>query len=206
MSVQPATFWNHTTDQAGEAIREDVIEAATMIWESVRRMARVVLGDDSDAPEIFDRCLPRVSRYLDARGSAISPQNIKALLIVSCRRELWSLRRKRAVLIDISPYSDRLRDPNWPEAFESRLVLESIVRQLSTRARTVLTLRQAGYHWKEVAALLQTTVPEIKTSVWRELLKVRTRLTVANSNSTADAMSDFRQQVSTKCANATFAA
>lgn len=206
MSVQRTTFWNRTTDQAGKAIREDVTEAASIIWDSARRMARVVVGDDGDVPEMFERCLPRVSRYLDGRGSAMSPQNIKALLFVSFRRELWSLRRKRAALIDIAPYSDNLRDPNWPEAFESRLLLENIVRQLSTRARTTLTLRLAGYQWKEVAALLQTSVPEIKSNMWREVEKLRLKYTVANPDNTEGAVSGVHGRVAKQCANTTFAA
>jgi DNA-directed RNA polymerase specialized sigma24 family protein len=200
-----ATFWNRGTDQEGRVIRQDVREAASIIWDSVRRMARAVLGDDADAPEIFERCLPRVSRYLDAHAIPISSQNIKTLLFVSFRRELWSVRRKRPAVIDISQYSERLRDPKWPEALESRLQVESIVRQLSTRSRTALTLRRAGYEWKEVAALLQATVPEIKSSVWRELVKLRIKLSVSNSNTTEGTISYLHRQVATRSARSTFA-
>lgn len=173
---QRASLCEHGKDQAGRVIREDVSQAAKAIWKNACTATRSVLGDDVEAAEILERCAGRVSRYLDTRALAMFTQNVNALLFVSFRRELWSVKRRRRIAVDINECADYLNDSSWAETVELQLDLENLVRQLSSRGRVVLTLRRAGYAWKEVAALLRTTVPEIKKSFWREVVHLRSRL------------------------------
>src|SRR5579864_100982 len=180
--VYSATFWDHDTDLKGRAIREDVRQAAKGIWGSVCKTTRAVLGDDVEAAEILERCVARVSRYLDMHGAAMFTQNTQALLFVSFRRELCAVRKRRAYSVDISEYSDRLGDSTWPETIESRLDMQNLFRQLSQRSRTILILRCTGYEWKEVAVLLRTSVPRIKSSFWRELIKLKSKIAAAASS------------------------
>ena len=158
--VQRATFWETGTDSQGRAIREDVRQAAKTIWKAVCSRTRAVLGDDVESAEILERCVGRVSCYLDARGATMFTQNVNALLFVSFRRELWSVKRQRRTDVDITECADHLRDSSWSDVVESQLDMENLVRQLSHRSRVVLNLRRAGYVWKEVAVLLRTTVPK----------------------------------------------
>lgn len=171
--VQRATYWEHDIDSQGRVIREDVKQAARKMWKAMCSRARAVLGDDLEAPEILERCLGRVSRYLDTRGAAPFTQNVNALLFVSFRRELWSVRSRRRVPVEISTCANHLRDSSWSETIESQLDIQNLIRHLSERNRTIVYLRRAGYAWKEVAALLCATVPELKSSFWRELVRLR---------------------------------
>ena len=134
-----------------------------------------VLGDDAESAEILERCLGRISRYLDAHGRAMFAQNVNALLFVSFRRELWSVRNRRKTPVAIAE-CNHLADVSWPEIIDSQLDFENLIQQLSDRSRAALNLRKAGYAWKEVAALLGTTVPEIKSSFWREVVRLKSKL------------------------------
>lgn len=174
--VQRATYWELDIDSQGRVIREDVKQAARTMWKAMCSRARAVLGDDLEAPEIVERCLGRVSRYLDTRGAAPFTQNVNALLFVSFRRELWSVRSRRKVPVDISTCANHLRDSSWSERIESQLDIQNLIRNLSERNRTILYLRRAGYAWKEVSALLCATVPELKSSFWRELVRLRSEV------------------------------
>lgn len=173
--VQRATYWENGIDSQGRTIREDVRQAAKTMWKAMCSRTRAVLGDNYEAAEILERCVGRVSRYLDTRGVPQFTQNVNALLFVSFRRELWSVRSQRRVPVDINECADHLRDSTWSDMVESKLDIENLIRQLSDRSRTVLYLRRAGYGWKEVAALLSTTIPEVKSSFWRELVRLKAK-------------------------------
>jgi DNA-directed RNA polymerase specialized sigma24 family protein len=177
--VQRATYWGSGIDSQGKVIREDVRQAAKAMWKAMCSRTRAVLGDDLEAAEILERCVGRVSRYLDTRGATPFTQNVNALLFVSFRRELWSVRSRRRTVVDINECADHLRDSTWSETVDSQLDIQNLIRQLSERSRTVLYLRRAGYRWTEVAALLSTTVPEVKSSFWRELIRVRSKFTTS---------------------------
>ena len=173
--VERLTYWENAIDWQGRAVRGDVKQAAKTMWKAMCSRTRAVLGDDVEAADILERCVGRVSRYLDTRGAAPFTENVNALLFVSYRRELWSVRSRRRTPVDINQWANRLGDSTWSETVESQLDLASLIRQLSDRNRTVLYLRRAGYGWKEVAALLSTTIPEVKSSFWRELLRLKSK-------------------------------
>lgn len=173
--VTRAMYWENGIDSQGRAIRKDVSQAAKTVWKAVCSRTRAVLGDDLEAGEILERCVGRVSHYLDTRGAALFTENVNALLFVSFRRELWSVKSRRRIPVDINVCADHLRDSSWSEIVDSQLDLQNLIRQLSDRSRTVLYLRRAGYGWKEVAAALGTTVPEVKSSFWRELVRLRSK-------------------------------
>jgi len=183
--VQRGMYWGKAIDSQGRAIREDVRQAAKTIWNSVCRRTCAVLGDDTEAAEILEHCVGRVSRYLDGHGVALFTQNLNALLFVSFRRELWSVRSRRRIPVDINECADHLRDSTWSETVESELDIQNLVRQLTDRNRTVLNLRRAGYSWKEVAALLSTTVPEVKSSFRREVVQLRSKIASSRSKNQA---------------------
>ncbi len=69
--------------------------------------------------------------------------------------------------------SNHAVDAAWVRQADARLDLENIIRQLSERNATVLTLRAAEYEWKEIAQLFGVSVAAIRNSFWREIEKIR---------------------------------
>jgi RNA polymerase sigma factor (sigma-70 family) len=164
-------WWDRDIDKEGRSIRKDVREAADAIWENACGRAKTVLGDITDAAEIMEECVARVSQSLDSRQEQPYSQNTVALLWVSFRN---SLSNRAAKLRRQEPIADsEMLEPvaasGSPEAIESRIDLERLVRKLSTRSRTILVLRDAGYEWREIASLLRVTVPAAKSTFRREL-------------------------------------
>ena len=146
--------------------------------ETDREGRRVVfvLGDASDAADLMEVCVSRVSRNLDKRNVPSFSQKTPALLMVAFGRELSSymakLRRIEPVG-DANQFSERLSVPSWANEVELRLDLEKLVRRISKRSRAILGLRDAGYDWNEIAALLGVSVSVAKNGFWRELREAR---------------------------------
>ena len=171
-------WWDREIDREGGSIRPDVREAAQQIWKNACGLAKTLLGDMTDVAEIMEECVARVSHSLDSRNQESFSQNTSALLWVSFRNSVLNraakLRREEPIADSemLEPVAAR----GSLEAIESQIDLERLVRRLSPRSRTVLILRYAGYDWKEIAALLQITVPAAKNNFRRELRETQTHL------------------------------
>lgn len=178
-------FWDRDTDRDGRVIRADVRSAAQEVWEKARRMAGSVLGDPADAAEIMETCVARVSRYMDARNQGLFTQRTNALLLVAFRNALFSLAKKRHRLQTVGHASAVDRYPQdccWEREFALQLDLKNLVRQLGPRSRVILTLRQAGYEWQDIAGLLGITASKAKSGFWREIRQLQSKIIVMRSS------------------------
>jgi len=136
------------------------------------------LADQGPAAELMEDSVARVSRYLDRIGAPLAPRKHGLVMVAFCR----ALRRYRAKSARLEPcgdsvdFSDLMIEASWLSQSDARLDLEKIVRQLSSRSAEVLMLRAAGYEWKEIASIFQTTVAAVRNSFWREIERVRSNL------------------------------
>lgn len=171
-------FWDRETDREGRLLRVDVRNSALEVWKKACRMADYILGDSTDAAEILESCVARVSRHLDKRNVPLFAQQVQGLLLVAFRNALRSLaqkRRRMQPIVDGGALDVPNANANWEHEVQLNLDLAKLVRQLSTRSRVILRLRHAGYQWKEVAALLGVTVPNARSSFWREIEKLQAK-------------------------------
>lgn len=168
-------WWDREIDREGRPIRRDVREAAVAIWANACSRTHAALGDATDAAEILEQCVSNVSRSLDSHNKEESSQNTIGLLWVSFRNSLLNRanRLRRQTPVGDSEMLEPLAATGSLEAIESQIDLERVVRKLSSRARTILVLRHAGYDWREIAALLQVTVPSAKSTFKRELRELQ---------------------------------
>src|SRR5437879_11027607 len=74
-------WWDRDCDSSGKPIRLDVRVAAHEIWDDACQRTRIWLGEPCEAADLMESSVLQISRYLDGRGPAPSPQEIKALLI-----------------------------------------------------------------------------------------------------------------------------
>lgn len=187
MSRRGALFWDREIDQRGRTIRNDVREAARRIWERAIRLCSSILGDTADAAEILECCIERVSQRMDARQQGLFTQRTESLLFVAYRHELF-FRRKRLLRMEPIGLADAIQRKRNGSYLDGRLLvqmdLQKAVRRLSKRSRLVLSLRRAGYEWKEIAALLDEPMRSLKSSFWRELHQV-VRATAGNGSRSA---------------------
>jgi DNA-directed RNA polymerase specialized sigma24 family protein len=179
-----AVWWDREIDREGHPIRGDVRQAAREIWIHACVVATSLLGDNTDAAEIMEVCVGRVSRYLTAKREAPIAQNTNALLMVAFRNAV--LNRAARLRREASIQESELIEPSaaWGsvEAIETQIDLEKLARRLSPRSRTILVLRDAGYDWNEIAALFRVTVPAAKNRFHRELREAQDRLAGTTSS------------------------
>jgi len=175
---KPVFWWDHDVDRSGRPIRSDVRAAAHHIWDKACRRVQTVLGDTSDAPELMERSVEQVSRYLDRAGAGLFTQNTKAILMCAFCRSLrrYAARLHRLQLVGGSAeLSERQFAPDWTALVDVRLDLERLARSLTHKCRTMLGLRSSGFDWKEIAEVLQMTDISARSAFWREVKRAKLR-------------------------------
>ena len=169
-------WWDREFDSSGRQIRADVRAAAHEIWPNACRQARALLGDVSEAPEVMEKVVVQVSRYLDRTGAGLFTQNTSGVLMCAFCRALrrYALRLKRLQLVGGSTELSQLRTAgNWSALVELWLELERLSRNVSDQTRAMVGLRLRGFDWKEIAGVLQITDTAARTAFWREVRRAR---------------------------------
>ena len=168
-------WWDRDVDGSGRAIRLDVRSAAREIWKQACQQTVTVLADDALSAELMETAVEQVSRYLDRIGAPLSSRKHGLLMLAYCR----ALRRYRAksarleLLGSSTDFSELAIADDWLAPANARLDLEKFVRRLTDRHAQVLMLRAAGYEWREIAEIFETTVAAIRSSFWREIEKMK---------------------------------
>src|SRR6202035_2200192 len=168
-------WWDRDVDHAGRPIRPDVRLAGNEIWEQACQRTQVLLADQTPAAELMENTVAQVSRYLDRIGAPLSTRKHGLVLVAFCRAlHRYAAKSSRLELVggarELSQYA---ADNAWVRQVDTRLDFEKIVRQLSERNASVLTLRAAEFEWKEIADLFGVSVSAIRNSFWREIERIR---------------------------------
>jgi DNA-directed RNA polymerase specialized sigma24 family protein len=170
-------WWDRELDQAGRTIRPDVRSAAHDIWDQACQQTMAIVADHAPAAELMENTVAQVSRYLDRIGAPVSSRKHGLLLVAYCR----ALRRYAVKANRLEPVGGsaelamRMADLGSMRQADGRLALDGVVRELSQRNRDVLSLRAAGYEWKEIAQVFGMSVPAIRNGFWREIGRLRCR-------------------------------
>jgi hypothetical protein len=173
-------WWDREIDEeSGRAIRGDVREAAHRVWNSVCLKAQHILGDTNDAPELLEKAIKTISRYLDKHHVLPYSNDPAGLLVLAFHRSLYRLasRRNRTILLgDGTAVAEMLRAPDWRQETDRHLFLEELARELSNESRLILRLRIIGYDWKEIARMLGARSPVLRQRFWRDLRRAHLTL------------------------------
>jgi DNA-binding NarL/FixJ family response regulator len=94
---------------------------------------------------------------------------------LSVRTE-FSLGTRLQLVADISALPEPALDDGWAERANSHADLTKIVRRLGARSCTILSLRLAGFTWREIADCLKLNELAVKRSFWREIRRVQNNL------------------------------
>src|SRR5229473_653710 len=189
-------WWDRNLDRRGRPIRVDVREAAHEIWEQARSRARAVLGDDSDAAEMMEVSVERVSHYLNKQGAEPFSENAAGLLTIAVRRQVQKcrLRRDRLEFVGgISEVEQRFPAADDVERVNRQLELKKIIRRLSPRSYRILLRRRDGIDWKSISKELGIPQQTAQNSFWREvrqaqldLLKIDSKKEIPSRNHSPD--------------------
>ena len=172
-------WWDREFDSAGTPIRADVRSAARDLWDYACQQARVFLGDVAEAPELMDKCVLQVSRYLDRRAIPLFQSDTRGLLVCAFYRSIrrrFSKFHRLQFMADLSSIKTPTAAQWCASKEDCRLDAERILGRLSDRVRHMFELRDAGYEWKEIAALFNTSEGAARAEFSREMKRLRKRL------------------------------
>lgn len=172
------SWWDSDADRNGRPIRPDVRAAAQLIWDSARRRVQALLGDTSEAPELMERSVEQVSRYLEQSRAGLFTQNTTGILMSAFCRALRrnALKLNRLQFVGGSAeLSERRIVADWAALVDLRLDLEKLGRDLTHKSRIMLGLRSSGFDWKEIAEVLQMTDTAARAAFWREIKRSRSK-------------------------------
>ncbi len=172
-------WWDRELDSTGKTIRPDVRSAALEIWEVACNQTRALLGEPCEAAGLMERSVVQISRYLNRRNVPIFSQDTNGLLMCAfcraLRRHVAKLRR-----IELADDMNALSDTRSPQSCTSKedchLDAEKAARQLSARGRQMYGLRHAGFEWREIAQMLNTTDAAARAEFSRELKRARLKI------------------------------
>lgn len=168
-------WWDRDVDASGRPIRPDVRTAGRELWAQACQQTKAMIADDALAAELMETSVAQVSRYLDRIGAPVSSQK-HGLVMIAFSRALRRYRAKSArleLMGSSTDFSDLAIADGWLAQANVRLDLEKFVRRLTGRNAEVLMLRAAGYEWREIAEVFETSVAAIRSSFWREIEKMR---------------------------------
>jgi DNA-directed RNA polymerase specialized sigma24 family protein len=174
-SLEVPLWWDREVDRTGRPIRADVREAAITVWKNSRRI-QLELSDPSHAAELLEGTVAQISRYLEHNDIVTFSRSIEGLVAHSFQRAVQreTVKRNRFLpLNESAKLPDRISDKTWQEQVQLRLQLEEIIILLSDNSRRVLTLRYAGYTWKETAQLMGLSVAVLRSAFWRDVKRAK---------------------------------
>ncbi len=173
-------WWDREFDEEGRPLRSDLRATAHEIWDWACNTTRSRLGDSSATGELMDEAVAQASAYLDKYHV---PLNTHSHLAGLMRRCFWFVLDRHAnhlqrieLVGGNFELSNLAPDSSWSSQVESRVDYQKLIRQLSERARTILTLREAGYDWQEIGDALGTSPTALKKSFARELSALQDKL------------------------------
>ena len=167
-------WWDRDVDTTGRPIRSDVRLAARELWDQACQQTFAAVRDQGPAAELMENAVAQVSRYLDRIGAPMAPRK-HGLVMIAFRRALARYRAKLSRLelvggcYELASYAST---ESWVARAEARLELERLIRRLSTRNAEVLTLRAAGFEWKEIANCFGESVAIVRNRFWREIARL----------------------------------
>jgi DNA-directed RNA polymerase specialized sigma24 family protein len=147
----------------------------------------MAIHDVGPAAELMENAVTQVSRYLDRIGAPSCSRKHGLVMLAFCRAlRRYAAKSKRVELLGgTNDLCDCAVDDGWLERVEARLELEKIVRRLSDRNAEVLMLRAAGFEWKEIAQIFETSVAAVRNNFWREIERIRWNLSGMKENGRA---------------------
>ena len=173
-------WWDRDADDSGVPIRTDVREAAHAIWRDACHRTRVILGDESAAPELIEAAVHHISGHLNRRGEAVpASANVASLLMLHFCQELRRLAGRLARIRSVGTTADieeRAVSPIWIEEVERWIDIERLLPHLSERSCRIFRLRLLDHNWKQIGKLLGIAPSTARNAFWEDLRQAQAKL------------------------------
>lgn len=173
-------WWDRDIDDSGAPIRADVREAAHVVWQEACHRTGIILGDESDAPELMEAAVHHISGHLNRRGEAVpASANVTSLLMLHFCQELRRLAGRLARIRSVGTTADIEERPvlqAWTEEIERKIDIERLLPHLSERSRKIFRLRLLDHNWKQIGKLLGIAPSTARNAFWENLRAAQAKL------------------------------
>jgi hypothetical protein len=170
-------WWDREFDATGTPIRDDVRIAAISAWEKVCKVVQKDLGDLTDAAQLLERSVDRISVYLNKRNAA--PQDPSGLLILDVYRSVRRLARQRNRIKAVGTASELSRllgAPDLSDEVERQIFLDKLISILPAEVGGLLRFRMEGFEWDEIAEMLNCDSSSLRKRFWRTIRRAHLQL------------------------------
>lgn len=174
-------LWISETDEHGNRVRREVIEAAHRIWNRVLQHLRYAGHDVAPAAEILEAACHCVSRTIRRNAKRNSIRNLDSYLF-------WAFMRKhtrgmiREGRIKYVESVESVANVNigarhdWVSILENEIYLKQMLCYLDERTRDMLICRISGDSWAEIGERLGISTHNAEVQFANGVKKARSRL------------------------------
>ncbi len=174
-------LWISETDEQGNRVRREVLEAAHRIWNRVLQHLRYAGQDVAPAAEILEAACHCVSRAIRRNLKRNSIRNLDSYLF-------WAFVRKhsrRMIREGRLQYVDSVESVananigaqhDWVSILENEIYLKQMLCYLDERTRDMLILRISGDSWAEIGERFGISAHNAEVQFANGAKKARSRL------------------------------
>lgn len=174
-------LWISETDERGNSVGREVIDAAHRIWDRVLHYVRCHQQDVAPVAEILEAACHCVARARRRKRKRTSIRDLDSYLY-------WAFVRKynrRMVHEARIQYVDSIEafvdgrpqsDSNWVSMLEDEIQLKQVLGYLDPKIRTMLICRLRGDSWAEIGKTLGISAHNAEVQFGNAIKKARSRL------------------------------
>jgi DNA-directed RNA polymerase specialized sigma24 family protein len=169
-------------DKSGNAIEQDLIDAAERNWARIDAYAQRHQQDSARTANLLEATLLALSRARKTNGRLMRPiRNLDNYLYSAFIRRLNRQLAKEPKIETVGSIQDldslsAFRTKAAPPSIEQELLVKEVMTFLDERPREIFSLRHTGYSWRDVAGILKTTTNNAEVRFNKGLQRARNRV------------------------------
>ena len=174
-------LWISETDEHGNRVRREVVEAAHRIWNRVLQHLRYGGQDIAQAAEILEAACHSVSRAASRNLNRNSIRNLDSYLFWAFirkhnRRVIHEGRIKYVESVESVANANIGTQQDWVSILEDEIYLKQMLCYLDERTRDMLMRRISGDSWAEIGSRLGISTHNAEVQFANGAKKARSRL------------------------------
>jgi DNA-directed RNA polymerase specialized sigma24 family protein len=181
LSATPPPLWISETDEHGNQVSREVVEAAHRIWSRVLQYVRLEGRDLAPAAEILESACHCVSRVMRRNRQRNHIRNIDSYLYWAFVRG-YNRRMVREARIQyvksVETFADARIQPdhNWVSMLDNEIQFKQLLGYMDPKTRHMLMRRISGDSWAEIGESLGINTHNAEVQFANGIKKARSRL------------------------------
>ena len=174
-------LWISETDEHGNRVRREVVEAAHRIWNRVLQHLQYAGQDVAPAAEILEAACHCVSRAVSRNLNRSSIRNLDAYLFWAFirkhnRRVIHEGRIQYVESVESVANASIGAQQDWVSILEDEIYLKQLLCYFDERTRDMLMRRISGDSWAEIGRRLGISTHNAEVQFANGAKKARSRL------------------------------